>query len=146
MTGVQTCALPISNLNDCEREGQDLEQLYAQSWLMAEWDDSKLKQAWPTLVLTELNTGQQLYVEGCEQEHCVFSYLQDCYEGQYRVFSLNHNGERATLGLYVDLVTLQYRYDQLRGKGNSLSSKTMQKIAKLLISKINKQKHRKCKT
>ena len=128
----------IANLNDCEREGQDLEQLYAQSWVTEEWDDSKLKQAWPTLVLTELNTGQQLHVEGCEQEHCVFSYLQDCYEGQYRVFSLNHDGERATLGLYVDLVTLQYRYDQLRGKGNSLSSKTMQKIANLLINNINK--------
>jgi hypothetical protein len=127
----------IANLN--EREGQSLEQLYALSWVTAEWDDSKLKQAWPTLVLTELNTGQQLHIEGCEQEHCVFSYLQDCYEGQYRVFSLNNDGERATLGLYVDHVTLQCQYDQLRGKENSLSSKTMQKIATSLIKAINKR-------
>ncbi|MGR5456822.1 hypothetical protein, partial [Vibrio alfacsensis] len=73
----------------------------------------------------------------------MFSYLEDCVQGRYRVFSLKRgegqDEERATLGLYQDAITWQCQYDQLRGAQNELSSREMEQVAKQLIQQINAQ-------
>ncbi|WOZ62959.1 hypothetical protein [Vibrio parahaemolyticus] len=67
----------------------------------------------------------------------MFSYFNDCVRQRYRVFSLMSGEERATLGLYVDDITHQCRYDQLRGRDNEQASDKMLSISQRLISQIN---------
>ncbi len=91
----------------------------------------------PKVSIEEITAGQRLRQEGREMEHCVFSYLEDCAKGRYRVFSLKREKERATLGLSQDPITLQCQYDQLRGAQNELSSREMEQATRQLIQQIN---------
>ncbi len=80
---------------------------------------------------------RRLREEGQDMEHCVFSYLWDCTQQRYRVFSLQSKTERATLGLYIDPITHRCRYDQLRGYQNAAASNAMELVAKRLITQTN---------
>nr|WP_254105505.1 PcfJ domain-containing protein [Aliivibrio fischeri] len=89
------------------------------------------------MVIEEINHGARLHQEGKEMDHCVWSYLRECKKQGYRVFSLRSSNERATLGLYMNSVTLKCRYDQLRGPNNGMVSNHMQQLVKRLIKQIN---------
>ncbi|MFM2588163.1 PcfJ domain-containing protein [Vibrio sp. TBV020] len=108
-------------------------EIDALTWEGAEWTDFDSK----GIEIKELTTGLELRIEGQEMEHCVFSYLNSCVRGRYRVFSLRSDNERATLGLYQHPVSQHLQYDQLRGARNQLSSKIMEQITQMLISQIN---------
>ena len=87
--------------------------------------------------IKEITTGRALRAEGIEMEHCVFSYLDDCVNQRYRVFSLIKDSERATLGVHLDEITHQCHYDQLRGKQNNLASKALEQVASRVIQRVN---------
>lgn len=108
-------------------------EIDALTWEGVKWVDFDTQ----GIDIKELTTGLDLRVEGGEMEHCVFSYLNDCVRGRYRVFSLRSNNERATLGLYRNPVSQDVQYDQLRGARNELSSAVMGQVSKTLIKQIN---------
>ncbi|MFM2666608.1 PcfJ domain-containing protein [Vibrio mediterranei] len=123
--------------NQAQAEAQK-EMLDAMTWTPCERECSL-----PEVEIEEVISGHRLRREGREMEHCVFSYLEDCVQGRYRVFSLKRgegqDEERATLGLYQDAITWQCQYDQLRGAQNQMSSRDMKQVAKQLIQQINAQ-------
>ena len=123
----------VARLN--EREQMEDAHLDASSWKPAEWDRTAVKSG--KVVIEEITQGATLRLEGREMEHCVWDYLTDCRKQRYRVFSLSSPAERMTLGLWMNPVSLQCRYDQLRGLDNEPASKGMLQLAKRLIKQIN---------
>ncbi|KGT34453.1 hypothetical protein HC02_17705 [Vibrio parahaemolyticus] len=121
----------IAEIN-ARAEALDAEQDEA-TWQAAKWTSFDSK----GIHIEEITLGKRLREEGQDMEHCVFSYLWDCTQQRYRVFSFQSQDERVTLGLYVDPITHQCRYDQLRGHQNAAASNAMEQVAKLLIVKIN---------
>ncbi|MCR4535541.1 PcfJ domain-containing protein [Shewanella xiamenensis] len=92
--------------------------------------------------ISEICNAQDLHQEGCDLDHCVFSYRFDCFNNQYRVFSLRHTLnnkvlERATLGVHVHPRTGDLVFDQLRTFANGVASKTLQKYANSTIKLLN---------
>lgn len=92
--------------------------------------------------ISEICNAQDLHQEGCDLDHCVFSYRFDCFNNQYRVFSLRHTLnnevlERATLGVHVHPRTGDLVFDQLRTLANGVASKTLQKYANSTIKLLN---------
>ncbi len=121
----------IAQIN--EQDHVEERELDSTTWTEAQWSAFDTQD----VVVEEITQGKRLREEGREMEHCVFSYFNDCVRQRYRVFSLMSGEERATLGLYVDDITHQCRYDQLRGRDNVQASDKMLSISKLLISQIN---------
>lgn len=121
----------IAEIN-ARAEAQDAEQDET-TWQAAKWTpfDSK------GVHIEEITLGKRLREEGQEMEHCVFSYLWDCSQQRYRVFSLQSKTERVTLGLHVDPITHRCRYDQLRGRQNAAASNAMEQVGKRLIKHLN---------
>ncbi|EIO4563399.1 PcfJ domain-containing protein [Vibrio parahaemolyticus] len=122
----------IAEIN-ARAEALDAEQDEA-TWPASQWTSFDSK----GVHIEEITLGKRLREEGQEMEHCVFSYLWDCTQQRYRVFSLQSKMERVTLGLYVDPITHRCRYDQLRGRQNAAASNAMELIGKRLINHINK--------
>lgn len=92
--------------------------------------------------ISEMCNAQDLHQEGCELDHCVFSYRFDCFNKKYRVFSLCHTLnnevlERATLGVQVHPCTGDLMFDQLRTQADGIASKTLQKYANSTIKSLN---------
>lgn len=125
----------IEQLN-AEQEARTAEK-DALNWSRAEWAEFDTKD----VEVKELTTGLELRMEGKEMEHCVYSYLNSCVRGNYRVFSLRSSNERVTLGLYQNPVSQYVQYDQLRGARNELASAVMGQIAEALIDKMNSTKN-----
>ncbi len=121
----------IAQIN--EQDHVEERELDSTTWTEAQWSAFDTQD----VVVEEITQGKRLREEGREMEHCVFSYFNDCVRQRYRVFSLMSGEERATLGLYVDDITHQCRYDQLRGRDNVQASDKMLSISKRLISQIN---------
>ncbi|EJV0278430.1 TPA: PcfJ domain-containing protein [Vibrio parahaemolyticus] len=122
----------IAEIN-ARAEALDAEQDEA-TWPASQWTSFDSK----GVHIEEITLGKRLREEGQEMEHCVFSYLWDCTQQRYRVFSLQSKTERVTLGLYVDPITHRCRYDQLRGRQNAAASNAMELVGKRLINHINK--------
>ncbi len=121
----------IAEIN-ARAEAQDAEQDET-TWPASQWASFDSK----GVHIEEITLGKRLREEGKEMEHCVFSYLWDCSQQRYRVFSFQSQNERVTLGLYVDPITHQCRYDQLRGHQNAAASNAMEQVAKKLIAQMN---------
>ncbi|ARR48118.1 hypothetical protein BTO19_23190 [Vibrio parahaemolyticus] len=121
----------IAQIN--ERDHTEERERDSTTWKGAQWSAFDTQD----VVVEEITQGKRLREEGREMEHCVFSYFNDCVRQRYRVFSLMSGEERATLGLYVDAITCQCRYDQLRGHDNAPASNKMHSISQRLISQIN---------
>lgn len=122
-------------IEEMNRRSQEEEKAtLALHWSPAQWT---LNHSDSTTLIQELTDGQALLNEGKEQSHCIFSYVDDCANGRYRVFSLRHNNERATLGVHQDFVSHRVEYDQLRGANNTTSSPAMDQLAMKLIEAIN---------
>ncbi|MCD1416877.1 PcfJ domain-containing protein [Vibrio parahaemolyticus] len=121
----------IAELN-AHRQAQDAEQDET-TWQAAKWTPFDAQ----GITIEEITLGKRLREEGQEMEHCVFSYLWDCSQQRYRVFSLRSESERATLGLYIDPVTHRCRYDQLRSRGNGEVETVLERVANQLIKQIN---------
>ena len=130
---VQRHDLWIEEIN--ERNAAQEAELHAYLWGAASVNYDTLNRK--EVVIEEINHGARLHQEGKEMDHCVWSYLRECKKQGYRVFSLRSPIERATLGLYMNSVTLKCRYDQLRGPNNGMVSNHMQQLAKRLIKQIN---------
>ncbi|EGQ8535749.1 PcfJ domain-containing protein [Vibrio parahaemolyticus] len=121
----------IAEIN-ARAEAQDAEQDET-TWPASQWASFDSK----GVHIEEITLGKRLREEGKEMEHCVFSYLWDCSQQRYRVFSFQSQDERVTLGLYVDPITHRCRYDQLRGHQNAAASNAMEQVAKKLIAQMN---------
>ncbi|WP_282677476.1 PcfJ domain-containing protein [Serratia marcescens] len=85
---------------------------------------------------TELFTSEQLYEEGYEMHHCVYSYSERCYRRQYRVFRVESKQERATAGVIAR--DGRYSLDQIYTYCNGAVSKSLkQKTHTFLNQHIN---------
>jgi hypothetical protein len=85
---------------------------------------------------TELFTSEQLYEEGYEMHHCVYSYSERCYRRQYRVFRVESKQERATAGVIAR--GGRYSLDQIYTYCNGAVSKSLkQKTHTFLNQHIN---------
>lgn len=85
----------------------------------------------------EITTVDDLYKEGDEMCHCVASYRRDCAYGNYRVFSIICDDERATLGVSREHHKSTYMFDQIRGTENSSVSRRMENLGKKILSLVN---------
>lgn len=85
----------------------------------------------------EITTVEDLYKEGDEMCHCVASYRRDCAYGNYRVFSIRCDDERATLGLSREHHKSTYMFDQIRGAENSSVSRRMENLGKKILYLVN---------
>lgn len=66
---------------------------------------------------TPLDSHQVLALEGYQLHHCIGAYADQCYAGQYRVFSVRDpNGPRSTLGMVIQ--RNKAIWDQHRGNYN----------------------------
>ncbi|WP_020406884.1 PcfJ domain-containing protein [Hahella ganghwensis] len=55
------------------------------------------------VLFVPLNCSKSLAVEGYELDHCVGDYAELCYQGRYRVFSVQEpDGKRSTLGIEIE--------------------------------------------
>lgn len=92
---------------------------------------------------TELFTSEQLYEEGGEMHHCVYSYSERCYRRQYRVFRVESKQERATAGFIAH--EGEYRLDQIYTYCNGAVSKALKQKARTFlkyhINGIRRQNH-----
>lgn len=87
----------------------------------------------------ELNTPRLLWDEGYEQNHCVYDYYQYCIENRYRVYRIEVDFERATLGLYYKPnKKVKYTFDQLQGYGNSSVTNTLHEKAFKFLEYLNR--------
>jgi len=80
---------------------------------------------------TELFTSEQLYEEGDEMHHCVYSYSERCYRRQYRVFRVESKQERATAGFIAH--EGEYRLDQIYTYCNGAVSKALKQKARTFL-------------
>ncbi|ECP5502810.1 hypothetical protein FT916_13170 [Salmonella enterica] len=85
----------------------------------------------------ELITFDALCNEGQEMEHCVASYAHWCASGEYLVFSVSMENERATLGLSRTEHNVTYQFDQMRGVHNHAVSRNMLNKGKHILKIIN---------
>ncbi|WP_338257959.1 PcfJ domain-containing protein [Shewanella sp. M-Br] len=135
----------FSNLADGWTKQQ--QELQNQEIAQIKWDkqlveDRVYSTNFGDIRISEISNAQDLHQEGCDLDHCVFSYRFDCFNNQYRVFSLRHilnnkELERATLGVHVHPRTGDLVFDQLRTLTNGVASKTLQKYANSTIKLLN---------
>lgn len=135
----------FSNLADSWTKQQ--QELQHQEMALIKWEKQLVEdKVYSTnlgdIRISEICNAQDLHQEGCDLDHCVFSYRFDCFNNQYRVFSLRHTLnnevlERATLGVHVHPRTGDLVFDQLRTLANGVASKTLQKYANLTIKLLN---------
>ncbi|EMY9430707.1 PcfJ domain-containing protein [Salmonella enterica] len=105
----------------------------------ARWEAMNIPQSllnYESVEIAELVDAPALYVEGQEMHHCVYGYWKACYEGRYRVFTVNSENERATLGVIRDGKKLKFQ--QMYSYANNPVSAELSKSVKLMLSRINK--------
>ncbi|MFN3071366.1 PcfJ domain-containing protein [Serratia sp. J2] len=89
--------------------------------------------------VSEITCLVDLENEGNAMQHCVVTYHGFCAYGSYRVFSLNMNNERATLGLSRMPNKAIFQHDQIRGLSNDAVSNDMVKLGRRVLSIVNKR-------
>ncbi|OKP21811.1 hypothetical protein [Serratia fonticola] len=87
--------------------------------------------------VSEITCLVDLENEGNVMQHCVVTYHGFCAYGSYRVFSLNMNNERATLGLSRMPNKAVFQHDQIRGLSNDAVSNDMVKLGRKVLSIVN---------
>lgn len=104
------------------------------------WEEHNRKlmaTAWPSAIdaieirgveIIPLQTGQCLYDEAIEMEHCVDQYMERCVQGYSRIFKVKSPDERATLEL-IRKTPNQWVVAQIRGWDNEDVSKELNTIA-----------------
>ncbi|KAB7715144.1 hypothetical protein GBN32_01325, partial [Plesiomonas shigelloides] len=102
-----------------------------------EWIGTRIDWALIMPDVIEITNKEDLFNEGLEMSHCVYSYLPECANGLYVVFSLRSGKERATLGCYNDTNDKRYKLEQVRGFDNAPVSKAMEKKAKDVVLMLN---------
>ena len=86
---------------------------------------------------TLLNSEMDIALEGKTMGHCVGSYAARAAAGQYEVYRVEGQGERATLGVYANLYPREHRYDQCYGKYNSGVPKSLILAAHKVVGRRN---------
>lgn len=91
-----------------------------------------------------INNSISLHEEGETMHHCVYSYKEDCEDGNYLVFKVFRRGafKRATLGLnyYKNFdVGKRYRLSQVYSFSNTSVPEEQRKLCKSFILYLNKQ-------
>ena len=129
----------VEHINQEHREFKyELETVAIENWLPATLDAAFITK-YPNTIIEEITQPERLKSEGIAMDHCVWAYRYDCSSARYRVFSLQADDGRYTLGLYMDRVSRQCSYDQLRGARNSAAPALMHEMANKLIAHINAQ-------
>jgi hypothetical protein len=84
---------------------------------------------------TLLNSQLDIAQEGKVMGHCVGSYARTAAQGQYAVFKVEGNSERATLGLQNG--AFGFTFNQCYGKYNSKVSDNLLEAAKKIVKRYN---------
>lgn len=86
-----------------------------------------------TKSITMLRTERDVFIEASEMHHCLHSnYWFRIQDYRYMAFSITYNGERATMGVYLDAYG-DLRIDQIQGPYNSSVSLAIQCICETYI-------------
>lgn len=107
---------------------------HGESDLPTEWPGTGVD--WGDGIL-ELNSEELLKKEGFEMEHCIAAYHSQCAKGTYYAFSVQHKGERSTLGIMK--ISSGIMIDQVRGVHNSAVSSAMENHCKKILKTISSQ-------
>lgn len=90
-------------------------------------------------VFEPITNKYDLMIEGAEMRHCVEAFDNMVSMKQYVVFTVQHNEERATLGVYIDDSSNNlFEFAQCYKKYNHLVSSEMNTLVKGFVEHINK--------
>ncbi len=83
-----------------------------------------------------LKTQKEVYFEGKLMRHCVYTnYWNPIKYGNYLAYAVEHNGERATLGLNIN--NDEITYNQCYSVGNSSVSGSLRTVVDSMIMLLN---------
>lgn len=88
----------------------------------------------PNYTVDEITSSKRLQSEGRDLKHCVASYAERCYNGNYSVFSIVSKvdqTERATLGVINNGES--FVIDQIRAIGNSKATKEITNLSEDIL-------------
>ncbi|WP_392562253.1 PcfJ domain-containing protein [Orbus sturtevantii] len=96
------------------------------------------------LHVKELNTGQDVYIEGIQMHHCIQTYIKHAKHNTYKIFSISSvdasesKGERATLGAAFNRRDKRWKLEQVRGVCNEEVSEQILHVSNEIVSMLNK--------